>query len=283
MRRFSCILKSARITLLKNALAAKNILALLLAFSTLHYITRDLIEVCSAYSVGVQPLGLFVFSTTSYYSDFMFMFSFLLIMCDAPFLDDMQTGVVLRIGRTSWALGQAVYIAIVSVAFWLFVLLGCAINVLPWVDSSLSWGKIFISMASHVISLSGFGASSAIINNFTVLEAFGLSFGLNVLLFFFMGLATFNVNLATGKRYGVVVPFAMMMFHWQFIGGFGFPYVLLKISPVSLANLMLLDPMARGTFPTHLYALAFFGIGCLGLILLSVFFARRKGFYELNY
>lgn len=283
MKHFNCILKSARITLLKNILSPKNILGLLLVFSTLHYITRDLLDICNAYSVNIQPLGLFVFSTTSYYSCFMFMFSFLLIMCDAPFLDDMQTGVVLRIGRSNWVLGQIIYIAVISILFWLFILLGCIINVLPNLDTNLSWGKVFISMASHLISVSGFGASSAVINNFTIIEAFGLCFILNVLLSFFMGLTTFNMNLATNKRYGIVIPFAMIMFHWQFIGGFGFPYKLLKISPVSLANLMLLDPMSKTAFPTHQYSLSFFFVGCTFMILASVFLVQRKGFYELDY
>ena len=100
---------------------------------------------------------------------------------------------------------------------------------------------------------------------------------------FLLGLATFDVNLATEKRIGITIPVAMIMFHFQFIGGFGFTYALLKISPVSLANLMLLDPKKLGTFPTLRYAFLFFTIGNAVLILLSTRIARSKSFCESRY
>ena len=84
------------------------------------------------------------------------------------------------------------------------------------------------------------------------------------------------VNLAAGKKYGVMFPFAMIFFHWQFLGGFGFPYVLLKISPVSLANLMLLDPDAKTVFPSHSYALIFFLTGIALCVVLALRLIRRK-------
>ncbi len=281
--RCSGILKSARITFLKNIATAKNILALLLIFSTVHYVTRDLREVCETYSAGVHPFGLFLFTSTSYYTCFMYLFSYLLMICDAPFLDDIQTQVLLRTGRTKWALGQVIYIFVLNLFFWLFVLFSCFANAYPYIDLSLSWGRIFTSLASHTIFLTGFGAQAQIINNYTLLLAFLISFALQILMTFLLGLATFDINLATEKRIGITVPSAMLLFHFQFIGGFGFPYVLLKISPVSLANLMLLDPKKMGTFPTLRYAFLFFIVGNAALILLSTRIARGKSFCESRY
>lgn len=273
----SHVLKSAKISLLKNWPTWKNLIAMLLVFSTAYYLTRGLPELCNKYNTRVQPLGIFVFSTTSSFSGFMYLFSFMLIMCDAPFIDDTQTQVILRVGKTAWLWGQILYIALTTLVFWLLAVTACVVNLLPYCEFSVSsWGKIIISMAKDLLAVPGFGVSSAIVNNYTPMQAFLWALLLQMLMTFFMGLVVLCVNLATRKKYGVMFPFIMIFFHWQFIGGFGFPYVLLKISPVSLANLMLLDPQAKTVFPTLPYALSFFLSASALFIVLALQLVRRK-------
>lgn len=273
----SHVLKSARISLLKNWPTWKNLVAMLLIFSTAYYLTRGLPELCDAYNARVQPLGVFVFSTTSYFTGFMYLFSFLLIMCDAPFIDDTQTQVILRVGKTAWLWGQILYIALTTLAFWLLTVAACIINLLPYCEFSISsWGKIIISMARDLFATPGFGVSAAIVNNYSLMQGFFWALLLQMLMTLFMGLIVLCVNLGTGKKYGVMVPFAMLFFHWQFIGGFGFPYVLLKVSPVSLANLMLLDPQAKTVFPTLSYASIFFLAGIALCVVLALRLIRRR-------
>lgn len=273
----SHVLKSAKITILKNWPTWKNLVAMLLVFSAGYYLTRGLPELCREYNSRVQPLGVFVFSTTSFFTGFMYLFSYLLIMCDAPFIDDAQTQVILRVGKSAWILGQILYIALTTLVFWLLTVAACAVNLIPYCEmSTASWGRILISMARKLIAVPGFGVTRAVVNNYTVMQAFLWALGLNLLMTFFMGLIVLCVNLAAGKKYGVMFPFAMIFFHWQFLGGFGFPYVLLKISPVSLANLMLLDPDERTVFPSHSYALIFFLTGIALCVVLALRLIRRK-------
>ena len=83
-------------------------------------LTAPIVKFCKEVNYAVRP-WLFPYFFSNPTTLLLFMLAFVLYLCDAPFLDQQQVFVLLRTGRQKWTVGQLLYIAAASFAFFLAI------------------------------------------------------------------------------------------------------------------------------------------------------------------
>lgn len=113
----------------------------------------------------------------------------LVLFCNAPFVDDQQSFLVIRIGKKKWMAGQLLYLFSASVIYFLIMLVFCALRFFPYVNVSNAWGDVIYSVAPD----------NALRRNtllqVTPLQACTQSFVMCVLIAFFLGCLMLYINL----------------------------------------------------------------------------------------
>ncbi len=136
-----------------------------------------------------------------------------ILFCDAPFTEKSETYLLLRVNRSSWFLGQVLYVISVSLIFTLIITISSIVFLIPRVEFSTEWGRVLDSIAYYYDSSVGkppfqmpsFYVDYAIVNNFTPLQAMLHS---NVMLFLlccFSASLIFVLNLKTNRFIGAGV------------------------------------------------------------------------------
>ena len=82
---------------------------IILSILSVHLYTRGLWDICSYVGEPMSP-WIFPFLFIFRYMKIEFMIPLVFIFCDAPFVDSNQMYVMLRTDRTTWGIGQVLYI-----------------------------------------------------------------------------------------------------------------------------------------------------------------------------
>lgn len=134
-------------------------------------------------------------------------FGILLLFCDAPFVDNQQMDVILRVGRKNWFRGKILYIFVTSILYFMLLYVISIVEFIPYVGFSLSWEEFI-----NVCSLKGDGViRREIVANYTPLEAFGVQMTVCVLFAAFLGLIIFLFNMYQGKTLGAGIALVMIL------------------------------------------------------------------------
>ena len=104
-------------------------------------LTAPIVKFCKEVNYAVSP-WLFPYFFSNSTTLLLFMLAFVLYLCDAPFLDQQQVFVLLRTGRQKWTVGQLLYIAAASFAFFLAIFFLSLIFTWPHLQFMNDWGKI---------------------------------------------------------------------------------------------------------------------------------------------
>lgn len=87
------------------------------------------------------------FLLTDGFAGFYVLLEFVLIFCDAPFIDSHQPYVIIRTGKTKWLLGQLLYILWMSLFCVLSLQLFMIIVLLPTISFTTDWGNIIYTLS----------------------------------------------------------------------------------------------------------------------------------------
>ncbi|MCL1791356.1 MAG: hypothetical protein FWG40_08445 [Peptococcaceae bacterium] len=245
---------------------------------------------CADADVGVTP-WLFPFLMDNPYLVFVFMLGILLLFCDAPFIDAHQAGVIIRMGKTTWALGQIFYVMVASALYFAAVFVLSLVLMFPHVGFSWEWGQIIGTLAQT--NAGGaydvpFFLSYRIMLDYSPVSALAWCFGLCWLLGVFLGLIHFVVNQSLGRGFGTALAlFLIFLPFFAFDMGSGRLFVLdvgglYKIvtvdyfSPVSWASLNSMDVANYKPLPPRSYAVS--ALVGLNVVLsgLAVLVVRKK-------
>ncbi len=190
----------------------------------------------------------------------------MVLFCDAPFLGRHQPYLILRSGRTSWALGTAGYLlcssVVVSVSIFLMGLM-LGIDTLAF---STGWGGVLKGIAGRSI------IPTRILSLYSPLAACGLALLLSSLIFFFLGLLFFLCNLLAPPVVGTLAVGSFCVLDFFCLFFLRDASWLLHLSPVSWANLNQLGTTGWPTLPYALGAL----LGLDGLLLCLVILRCRR-------
>lgn len=189
--------------------------------------------------------------------------SVMALFCDAPFIDMHQPYTILRAGRTNWALGIIFYIIIssfiVSITIW-FVGTILGVGTMSFSDD---WGTVIRSLAGQYI------IRERIVRQYSPIAASALALLLSTLVFSFIGLLFFILNLSTTPVLGTIsVGFFCLLdfFNLFFLQDAAW---LFFCSPISWANL---DQLGVNNRPSVSFAI----VMLLGIILILCILILRK-------
>lgn len=225
-------------------------------------------------------MWIFPFLYVGRYMRLVYTLPVVLMFCNAPFIDQNQTFVMMRTSRVKWLCGQILYIILASAVYYLFIFLLSILSSVFFADFSLDWGRTFYVIANGGASIPEGGSRveipKLIIEYFTPVQACFFTFLLSWLAGIFLGMIVFFSNLVTQKRYvGTVVSFAFVVWAFMVKDTFGLGRYR-KISPLSWNTLENIDVGGLTPYPTFPYCVCVF-LGAILLMIIGIFvFGRKK-------
>lgn len=249
------------------------VLLILMVMFAWHYVS-PYVSAAKALGYRVTPWifpHMINFSTLQRY----IMLGLILLFCDAPFMDNTQPYVIIRSKKTTWAIGQIIYIALATAIYLITLVCLCIIVLLPVMYFSDGWGKILTTFANSNAG-SQFRieyVSYRIVSSYSPIQAMILSLILEWVVGILLGLVMFATNMYFKRGVGAIVAITIVMFD-TFID-FGSVYVS-KFSPVSFPRLGIIDSSGISNKPSPAYICAFFIISIAVLIFMSIHSIKRK-------
>lgn len=157
---------------------------------------------CVANHTAISP---WVYPFVIYNSYFIFVLyaNFIFLTADAPFMEDWQLFFLVRCGKKRWYFGQVLYLIVTSILYFLFILGVIWIYLIPYMEFQWDWGAILTTLSREPVR----GVAKVnpyILQSFTAVSATVCSLLLNILMGFFLGLLTFDLNLFFGRGAGNV-------------------------------------------------------------------------------
>ena len=218
------------------------ILGLIMGLVLICY-SYDYYKVSSEIGYGVNILGLFVsvYGGAPGFTRIMTLFGSVLLFCDAPFMDENQQFVYLRLGRKRWVAGTIIYVFVASFIYTLYLILALALGVLPNIGISAEWGELFevTSINSGIIKA---GITQKVLMDYSVLTSFLYMFDAVFLSCVIIGLVMYIVALFAKKGECILVGCGIII-----IEGVGLYFtenisnILFHVSPLSLMQIWCLD------------------------------------------
>lgn len=169
--------------------------------------TLDLINLAQDRGAFINVLEPFVMiGSNEAYCLYVFL-GILVMMSDAPFVDDMNIYTTLRVTRNTWFISKVIYIALSCVAFYGTILLGTVLMCANIGYAENVWSKTMLRLNEDIaLSLEyGINASGiAVLRRFTPISAAAMTFVLQSAYGITMSLLIFILNMKYRKAVGVL-------------------------------------------------------------------------------
>lgn len=202
---------------------------------------------------------------------------FLVLICDAPFIQQGYLFLVARSGKVMWGIGECLFLLTTSFFYAIIICLFSVINLLPYIEWKTEWGKAILTLmrtdASSQFDINDW--NPVIVNNYTASEANLKTFFLMLLLLWGISLLVFAINYAFKNHFGIVFGILVIFFDLALYNLFSVQYY--KFSLVSLMKLSVVTGVEKWS-PTFSYALLFLsGICIVGVMLIILMLKIKKG------
>ena len=256
------------------------ILGLIMGLVLICY-SYDYYKVSSEIGYGVNILGLFVsvYGGAPGFTRIMTLFGSVLLFCDAPFMDENQQFVYLRLGRKRWVAGTIIYVFVASFIYTLYLILALALGVLPNIGISAEWGELFevTSINSGIIKA---GITQKVLMDYSVLTGFLYMFDAVFLSCVIIGLVMYIVALFAKKGECILVGCGIII-----IEGVGLYFtenisnILFHISPLSLMQIWCLDDGSGNSYyPDMNFGIIFYVALTIVLLLIGITVSKFANF-----
>ena len=256
------------------------ILGLIMGLVLICY-SYDYYKVSSEIGYGVNILGLFVsvYGGAPGFTRIMTLFGSVLLFCDAPFMDENQQFVYLRLGRKKWVTGTLIYVFVTSFIYTLYLILALALGVLPNIGISAEWGELFevTSINSGIIKA---GITQKVLMDYSVLTSFLYMFDAVFLSCVIIGLVMYIVALFAKKGECILVGCGIII-----IEGVGLYFtenisnILFHVSPLSLMQIWCLDDGSGNSYyPDMNFGIVFYVGLTIVLLLIGMTVSKFANF-----
>ena len=256
------------------------ILGLIMGLVLICY-SYDYYKVSSEIGYGVNILGLFVsvYGGAPGFTRIMTLFGSVLLFCDAPFMDENQQFVYLRLGRKRWVAGTIIYVFVASFIYTLYLILALALGVLPNIGISAEWGELFevTSINSGIIKA---GITQKVLMDYSVLTGFLYMFDAVFLSCVIIGLVMYIVALFAKKGECILVGCGIII-----IEGVGLYFtenisnILFHVSPLSLMQIWCLDDGSGNSYyPDMNFGIVFYVVVTIVLLLIGITVSKFANF-----
>lgn len=241
----------------------------------------DYYKVSSEIGYGVNILGLFVsvYGGATGFPRIMTLFGSVLLFCDAPFMDENQQFVYLRLGRKKWVTGTLIYVFVTSFIYTLYLILALALGVLPNMGISAEWGELF-EVTSINSGVTKAGITQKVLMDYSVLTGFLYMFAAVFLSCVVIGLVMYIVALFAKKGECILVGCGIII-----IEGVGLYFtenisnILFHISPLSLMQIWCLDDGSGNSYyPDMNFGIVFYIVVTIVLLLIGMTVSKFANF-----
>lgn len=219
----------------------------------------------SGYRTGIW---VFPFLTQHYFFQMILILGYVLIFCDAPFMDQMAPYCILRCGRKRWFIGVIGYIMTISFLYISLVFLLSIILLMPYIYIKIEWGKV-LGTLGKTDSAMYFGTlilDYRMQASYSPIQATGYSLGMAWLNGILTGMLMFAISLFW-KRITAVAFAGILAFTPYFAINFSNMFLMYYFSPPTWMNVTLLTRKKKTNMPTLMYGLLFMGTSLFFLML----------------
>lgn len=269
-----------RMSLKKNIRHPRMVLIAILLFIFLDYTLHGVRAFCSSYGVKVSLWELLaqIFSNANVQGCLILFFAFMIT--DLPGIDSSEQYILIRSGKWAWLVGKVLTIAGLAAA-WIIVIIAYICLIVQRVDFSAQWSSAMITLA-RTDAYSSFSIrmlfSNKIISNYNLPDAALISLTLNYALAVIGGVWALLFNFVTYRPTGCFV-LAIAAFMSMSVGGLLTTGYIYKFSPVSLAQLGVINGGIIDTYPTLRYVIIFYLVALsVGVALLSLAVRARRDY-----
>ncbi len=259
----------------------KFYLALVLTLCVMVISFDGLTKFLVQHDMQIQAAELFVFIVSDRFTQWMLTFSFLILVGDAPFIQDGMDILLMRTNKKKWLTAQSI-VMICMIMIWLVVL---EISVLLLTAGHISWKNEwsdYIYLAARLQSGTrnmGIGVNTSMLplTEGTPLVLFGIAFLYAVLLFTYFGMWGIVANLLTGRSYGSCIAACFLAFRFALNNLVNMP-ALKYISPANLIDLtsQSIQP------PMIIYTVLFFVIQIVILAWIAEWILKKRDVCKLR-
>lgn len=223
--------------------------------------------------IGVSP-WLFCYLLTDPTCLLLIELTMLFLISDVFRFDQKQLLVLLRIGKTSWAIGQIAFLFVESLIFCLGTYLFSLLSMAPYLEWSMSWGKVIGTLAQTTASAqyNTLSISYQIMKNFSPAYATMVSFLILWLSGILAGEAIALFSILLHRVVGITVASVLVLLPYLIY--FGDRYHILKFSPMSWCDLAHIN-LPGSDYPSITYVFAVLLVGII-IIGISIVFAADK-------
>ncbi len=203
----------------------------------------------------------------------------LMLVFEAPMVDETQRYIISRTGRASWARGQIGYLLAATFLFMLFQMLVVLMLVLPWADWT-GWGtglKALVEDGMYEVYDTMLNYDVWLMRAFTPFSGALLSMTLHYLAYACLALLLCAVNALARNRLGFLVAAAPVML--DYVADEYFSGNILYALPVTLSRLSQLDYGDEMGRPPVWYAYAFLGLLLTILLVVCYRLLRKREIY----
>lgn len=251
----------------------KVLMVFVLLFLYVRNYTEPIVEFSKTVHEGISP---YLFSL--FMNDMVFpiivALGYLLLICNAPFLNKGYLFLVARTGKLYWVIGEACFLFTYAV-FYVFMLIGLTIlNILPYISWEMEWGKIIMSLVrtDASVQFQTLELSPYVVENYSAIEALQKTVLLSVLFFWGIGMLVFAFNYAFQNFFGVVVAVVLIFFDLGIYNLFS-SSMWYRFSPMSLMKLSIVSGVNVWN-PTYEYAVI--ALSTIGVIFFCIIFVVAK-------
>lgn len=172
----------------------------LMEFLYLYICTQNGYEFLQEQNIGITS-WFFVFWSGGFYARIIMFLGVILLFCNAPFTDEQQMFVMLRVGKVRWFMGQILYIILASICYFGIIVLMTIFRFFPYIGFSLEWGDALRNGSMENI----FSASVPlkVLEQFSPIQAFGYAFGISVGVGIVFGLLILLINMHKESVWGI--------------------------------------------------------------------------------
>jgi len=273
-----------QITLAKSLWHPRVILIFTLLMIYLDYSLSGVGDFCSAYDVKVSLGELLVqmFDNRNIQGCLLLLYVFLIT--DLPGSDRNEQYILMRSGVWPWLTGKMLCVMLLA-AIWMFAISVGICLVVESVDLSASWSRAIITLAKtdarNIYSIRML-FSAKMIGSYDLAHAIRIEVCLNYALAVIGGLWVLLLNYATGRPVGCFVLSLATLLSMS-IGGLLNTGIVYRFSPVSMAQLDVIDGGIDAVYPSIDYVISFYaGLFMLGAIGLCVLTQVKKDYSHVK-
>ena len=192
----------------------------------------------------------------------LFYFALILLVCNAPYSDEQQLFSLIRLGRRKWMCGQILYTFLANVIFFIMVAIIGTLMFFPHVGFSSNWEAIIVTLSKSEYGKTA-GITQEVLQAYSPVKAFLLTYSLNILIGFMISLIVLIVNMLNYHVKGSVVAVGVVVIS-QLAGNYSEVLPWLNfISPISWSSLDIFAAKYTNISIIYAYAFLIIMIACL--------------------